>query len=125
MIGKRDSGAPAGLLLLRSRRSPPIGRVGQFNEILPNPFHDTRPIPNLRLPIKFGGRVPRVVFPIEKPTPVRRELCQNPHWLGESTGKMDDGGIGANHEIKIGDYGSRVGEVRELRAKMDELGELL
>ena len=76
-------------------------------------FHirkDRLPIVSLRLPEEAHGRIPRTVFAVEHPQPMRYAFQCNPHPMSERACKVRNRSVRGDDEIEIAHHRCRVDE---------------
>src|SRR6267378_7468515 len=92
---------------------------GETRELGRHSFQNAVPIAAPRLPEQPRGGIPRAVFSLLQPSPVRSERKKNPYGLGQRPGEMRHCGVDADDEVEPFNQGSGVGEAFQLCAVVE------
>ena len=90
-------------------------------EVCSEPADDRIPIAQRLLPVQFRLRIPGRVAARSEPSPVGARCEQDPGWLSQRPGEVDDGAVDANDEVEIGDNRSRIGEGSSLPSDLGSM----
>jgi len=86
-----------------------------------HPRQDVLPVSQRGLPKQTRRGIPRAIFTIKQPTPIRRFVQQDPYRFAHGASQMSNGGVDRNYQAEVGHDRCGVGKVLLLVLEIDDV----